>query len=302
MVDGFPAASDITIFNGHITGSVTYNGGTGTFAGPGFLNGISVAEAIMVSNVRVSGVSVSGCLNNGINLSTPGTATVVDSCTVNNAGGFGIVASTVTRSTAYQCGNTAIYTLIASDCYGYSLASVGVLAYETAHNCTGITYGEDSDAVYAYNANNCYGYCANGGTGVDAQTANNCYGTSNYGIGLYAYGAINCYGYGQTSGNGLDASSANNCYGSSSTGTGLSAVTANNCDGFSTGGDGLDANNANNCYGYSLTSGNGISVPGGIAIGSIGYSGSGTGLVAAIANSCISSSGDASISYKYNMP
>ncbi len=106
--------SDITISNGHITGGVTNK--AGVYGGPGFANGINYL--LMPYNVRVTGVTVSGCLNNGIYLGT-GNSTVVESCTVNTVGGSGIVASSVSHSTANQCGNTAITADTASDCYGY---------------------------------------------------------------------------------------------------------------------------------------------------------------------------------------
>ena len=56
--------SDISIFNGHIRGGVT-NDGSGVFSGSGFDSGIYSGGA-PVTNIRVSGVSVVGCLNYGI--------------------------------------------------------------------------------------------------------------------------------------------------------------------------------------------------------------------------------------------
>jgi hypothetical protein len=312
---GMPAATDITILNGHITGGVTYNGGTGTFAGPGFLNGISSGEPALLYNARVSGVSVSGCLNNGISLGNGGSTTVVDSCTVQTVGGQGIWAGTVTRSAAVQCGNSAINANIVSDCYGYSIGSDGIAASETANNCSGYSQSSYGAGLYANTANNCYGYSyGNNGIGVSAVSANNCYGDNfgfgGTGTGLYATTATGCYGtsysgpgvdanianncYGESygSGYGVDANNANNCYGSSSTGGGLFAVTANSCYCYSTGGDGLDADNATGCYAYS-TSGNGISVPFGIANNCYASSSTGTGLNASggIAIGCFAFSG-----------
>jgi hypothetical protein len=206
--------ANITILNGHITGGVTNSGGV--YAGTGFSDGINYASPAP-SNVRVSGLSVSGCQNAGIFFST-NTSTEVDSCTVNTVGGVGIAASIVTRSTAYQCGNIAIQGNIASDCYGYSTGNNGLVASFTANNCYGLSTSTN-----------------NPGDGLDANNANNCFGSSaGGGIGLSASIALNCWGHSDGSSDGLFANhTANSCYGASSTGTGLSAQNANFCFGSS---------------------------------------------------------------------
>jgi hypothetical protein len=298
-------ASDITISNGHITGGVTNK--AGVFGGPGFNNGIGyfLAPPAPPFNVRVIGVTVSGCLYDGINLGT-GNSTVVESCTVNTVGGSGIVASSVSHSTAIQCGNTAILADTASDCYGNSTGDDGVDSTFAANNCYGTSTGSAGISVQG-NANSCYGNSGGAGDGLFAlNNAENCYGTSSSGYGIrVAYGnASNCYGF-SNSGNGLYAGgSADNCRGYCvGLGTGLNTfANANNCYGGCDGaGIGLSTgDSANNCSGYSATSGTGLSAR--IAIGCYGRSASGTGLAATVANSCISSSGDGSISNKYNMP
>src|ERR1039458_9306742 len=58
--------NDITIFNGHIKGGVTNN--AGVYSGPGFASGIDHVSPPL--NVRVTGVSVSGCSYYGIYLGT----------------------------------------------------------------------------------------------------------------------------------------------------------------------------------------------------------------------------------------
>ena len=192
----------------------------------------------------MTGVTVSGCAYSGINVGT-GNSTVVESCTVNSVGGSGIIASSVSHSTAYQCGSTAISADNASDCYGY---------------CTGSGEGLSVN----FTANNCYGNSDSyTGIYVSQGNANNCYGNSNgSGYGLYAGG------------------SAENCYGNSSSGNGLSTGAANNCVGYTFGsGDGLDAGAAITCGGESEY-GDGLNVSGGIAIGCIGESSFGTGLLA----------------------
>ncbi len=255
--------SDITISNGHITGGVTNK--SGVYGGPGFAIGISFLQPppMWPYNVRVTGVSVSGCLNNGISLGT-GNSTVVESCTVNNIGGIGIEASSVSHSTAVQCGDTAIFADTASDCYGY---------------CTG--YG---DGLYAGTANNCSGGSAGSGSGIYVDLANNCSGASGSGPGIYAgRSATSCTGQ-SSSGDGLDVGEvANNCYGTSTSGTGLSASIATSCWGTSQSTTGLSASQ--------------------IAIGCYGVSSSSTGLSAPIANSCAGSGTPAyTVTHPYNMP
>src|ERR1017187_8813881 len=109
--------TDITIRNGHITGGVTYSGGN--YTGSGFASGIYCSFPL--NNVLVSGVSVSGCAYYGIYLF--GNSTTVESCTVQTIGNFDILANAVLRSTASQCGSSAIIAVIASGCFG--LATFG---------------------------------------------------------------------------------------------------------------------------------------------------------------------------------
>jgi hypothetical protein len=199
---------NLTILNGFIQGGVTNN--AGTYNGPGFQNGISYSGTAS-ANVRVTGISVSGCLDYGINLNT-GDSTVVESCTVRTVGGRGIIANSIKSSVAVYCGSDALYGSYVSDSRGHSGSGTGLYA-TTAQNCYG-----DSDS----------------GTGLDAYTAHNCYGYSGSSTGLYATTAQNCYGD-SDSGTGLDAYTAHNCYGYSRNGTGLSAYTALNCLGYSGG-------------------------------------------------------------------
>jgi hypothetical protein len=271
--------NDITILNGHIKGGVTNNGDI--FSGPGFANGISYSTA--PDGVLVSRVSVSGCLVNGIYLGFDNTT--VESCTVQTAGSYGILASGVSHSIALSCGNYGIYADNPSDCHGES--------------------GGSGSGVYAYQtANNCFGY-SDTGTGLDGTTANNCYGTSNTGSGVSVAVANNCYGSTSSGSYGLDAFNANNCYGYDfGNGVGLDADAANNCYGQANGsGTGVSAGTAIGCYGYDIgTTGTGLEVSG-VALGCYGQSpGSGVGINAHIANSCVVGDGTTNITYKYNMP
>jgi hypothetical protein len=270
--------ADITILNGRIKGGVTNNGGV--FNGPGFANGIKYSAGLL-ANVRVAGVSVSGCLNYGIYLNTG----VVESCTVQTVGNYGIVASSISHSTAVGCGNDAIFADNAANCYGFSSSSYGVHA-TSAENCRGAS----SSSI-----------------GLDALTANNCYGSSGSGYGISVLTANNCFGSSTNGGGGLRADSANNCEGQANgVNPGLLARSANNCVGINTAnGTGLDVSSvATSCYGQS-NSGTGLhSLV--IAIGCHGYSvGAGIGLSAFTADICRGTNGGGvseSVTHPHNMP
>jgi hypothetical protein len=180
--------SDITIVNGHIVSGVTVN--NGTFEGPGFNNGIEANQATGYPfNVRVSGVSVSGCLGDGVNVGSFG-ANTAESCVVNAVGGAGIDASYVSHCTAFYCGRAGINAGNASDCAATSLTGIGFLA-STANNCYGSS--QDGPGLYAITANNCYGFSGDG-TGLDVTdgTAIGCFGSSQDGVGISANIANSC--------------------------------------------------------------------------------------------------------------
>jgi len=216
---------NLAILNGHVQSGVTNN--AGTYGGPGFGYGIAYDSPPLV-NVRVVGVSVSGCRYDGIYLGWDDT-TVVEGCTVRTVGSFGIIASTIKNSVALDCGSTGIYGQQVSDSRG---------------ECPGSSTG-----LYAYTAQNCYGVSVSG-YGLYATTALNCRGYSDSGYGLYAYTtALNCYGY-SDSGTGLYAyRSAIGCYGYTATGPrALYARTAAFCTGYDNGGRAIEATVANGCY------------------------------------------------------
>lgn len=320
--------ANIAIYNGIIRGGVT-NNGSGVFSGPGFDSGIYYASGIPV-NVRVANISVSGCLTYGIclDLSASRSGMVVESCTVNNVGGQGIVGDTVTDSTAISCGADAIAANQASHCRGTSFGGQGVVA-KSAQNCYGSTVSGFT-GMNVTTAENCWGQSFSSATyGLLAAVAQNSEGSgTGTTIGLSASTANNCFGTSSGSGTGLSSSrTANNCWGSSATGTGLSAAVAQNCYGLSTSGGGLSAdklaNNcygsgggtgismsgniagsgiANNCFGVATIAGNGILAR--IVTGSYGQSPNGYGISAYIANSCDGSGTPLGVgaTYKYNMP
>ena len=256
--------SDISILNGHILSGVT-NNGSGVYSGSGFAYGIDYSSSSPV-NTRVSGVSVAGCLNYGIYLNA-GNSTVVEACTVRTVGNYGIFASAIKGSAAVDCGGTAIYGDLASDCQGQSTGSGNGLDVTTAQNCEGTS--RTSYGLFIYT------------------TALNCRGFSTSYYGLYVFNtAQNCYGYSGGGSPGIFAEIASNCYGESALNRGISANVAISCIGLSDGGSyGVFATSiANTCYGISAT-GTGLGTT--IAIGCIGANNSGPSVLA---------------SYKYNMP
>jgi parallel beta-helix repeat protein len=216
--------SDVTIRNGFIQGGVTYSGGS--YSGNGFFRGIFYIGSAPF-NVRVTGVSVSGCAAYGIRLNDSASS-IVESCTVQSCGNSGIYANTVSRCTVYQCGIAAIHAVIASDCYGYST--------------------DGGTGIATTTANNCYGQSTGSGTGLSATIANNCYGISGTGFGISASNAVNCYG--STSGGagfaGLNATTGGQIASFSrgvslGAATGLIAGIANTCTGSSTSGTAIVA-------------------------------------------------------------
>ena len=302
---------NLAIVNGFIEGGVT-NNGSGVYTGSGFAYGISYSATAPV-NVRVSAVSVSGCLNHGINLFQ--NATVVQSCTVQTVGSYGIVADAVSDSTARDCGQTAISANTANHCSGESQGGVGVSARtadncygssassygvwgSTANDCVGFSAGSSVGLYADYAANNCYGYSTNS-TGLSTHTATGCYGYSVNNTGVDAYTASGCYGQ-SGSGSGIWAYCAHNCYGQSSSGYGLRAdYSVENCYGHSGTNAGLYANYAAlNCYGWSDGSGYGL-FANVTALNCYGRSGSGVGLWTSTAQNCYGSGADTGL-YAYN--
>jgi len=216
--------TNVTILNGIISSGVVNN--AGTYSGKGFGYGIFTGTGA-TSNVRVSGISVSGCQNVGIALGDDDS--LVESCTVTTMGASGISATVVSNSKVKDCG------------------IIGILA-ETANNC----YAENcvSDAINVNVANNCEGGSSGDGDGITSESANNCIGSSNMGAGVSSSVANNCRGS-SLSGTGLEANTANDCYGSSNDSYGINAGTTMGCAGTSINGIGLAAYNAAFCTGSS---------------------------------------------------
>jgi hypothetical protein len=314
------ACTNVSVFNGNITSSVTYNGAT--YSGGGFAYGI-YSEGTC-ANLRASRITVNGCLDDGINLGI-NDSSVAEFCTVNTVGGVGVSADSVANCTALLCGLDGIYGIVVQNCYGSATGNDdGVVADTSAINCYGTCAGNGA-GVSTELAENCDGYCSSDGMGLDvldnainstgysstgegisAATAQNCQGgSSGNNNGIYAQIAMNCQGNSQT-GNGISAVNlAENCVGSSNAGTDygvISYANAVNCVGFSENGGGVYASSvATGCTGTSYGSGTGVQAD--IAQTCDGSSNTGTGVIATVGVSCVGSGAHTyTITDKYNMP
>jgi hypothetical protein len=214
-------ASDVTILNGHIRGGVTYNGSS--YTGPGFQTGVNSSTS---PNVRISGISVTGCASFGIYGGAE-----VDHCTLWNIANTGISADSVNECVVYYCGGTAIFGQTIANSVGIATASGSGINGLTAVNCFGAS--TNSVGINCYVASSCRGETI-GGYGINSFVATGCYGKSwGNGNAISATFASYCYGFADFSGTGVGASYAIGCYGFSNSGTGLSASYGNFC--FATG-------------------------------------------------------------------
>lgn len=179
---------NITITNGHIRGSVTQLGGA--FSGGGFQNGIFPFSGAP-TNARISRISVSGCMSNGISLSQSDRSNVVESCTVSTIGGIGISADQIADSSAMECFSYGCVAAVISNSSGWAFDSAGITA-RVVQNCRGIG---KTRGILAYEAvTNSYGQVASGnGPGIETYgTASFCRGSSQAGFAISAPIAIGC--------------------------------------------------------------------------------------------------------------
>jgi hypothetical protein len=310
--------ANITIKNGLISSGVTVV--AGNYQGSGFLWGVAHLGS-PARNVRVSGLTVTGCQYGGIYIDRKNT--VIQSCVVDTAGDTGIFASSVFDSTAVNCGNNGIYADWAYNCAGTAIANGNGIYANNAYNCNGTTStgtglyavnvaancsgGATSSAgstigVSANTANNCLGYIPGGSAAIRAGIANDCYGQCDgSGVGVWAtYAAKTCYGT-SGSGDGIHATIAENCqaYGSQ---YGLVATSAINCYGSAVSHDAVRTTIAIGCFGQSAAS-LGSGIESGISAFSDGVnSGAGNGIDGIIANSCFTTPDNGAVDHKYNMP
>jgi len=302
--------SEIAIFNGFVRGRVFIDGG-GIYRGPGFYNGIFCAGFPL--RVRVQGVSITGCQQNGINLGGAGNYTLVRDCAVYVAGGNGIAATTVTDCTVEYAGMSGISAVTVNnstydDTHGSTLGAATGIAAATVNNCVSAVSGSGK-GIYAYSVANSYGGSASG-TGIEALSgALNCYGASSSGYGLRAWRtAETCSGV-STSSEGIHGDGVlQNCNGQSGTGYGINCLGAvTGCYATSPGGTGLQAATANDCYGAgglngliatnalnssgvcTATNSGGLGLNAKTALNCYGQSGGGAGLSALSAENCYGS-------------
>ena len=270
--------SGIHILNGHIQGTVTYNGST--FSGGGFDTGIFAGGSSV--SWRVTGVSVVGVSSLGIGDFQ--NFAIVDSCNVQTINGIGIAGGVVSNCRAHQCFSTGIMANTALDCVATGSSINSCIQATAATNCSGVNSGGGA-GITASTVNTCFGQ-SNSSVGINATIAQNSYGVSASNIGLNVFTATNCYGSSSGSNNGIHANTANNCYGESTSNRGINTDIATGCYGVSHGGS----------FGLAATY---------IANSSYGKSDTGTGLSSYIANSCRgdnSSGPSVLVSFKYNMP
>ncbi len=221
------AQQGITIRNGHIVGSFTYDPSTGTGSGSGFARGIFSSS--IIRNSLVSGLTIRGTSTDGIYLDQGST---IDHCVVEHCGGMALRAQVVTNSSAIDC-NSGIAGETLSNCQAIAY-NAAINATQTASNCTGTSTA--GTGLNAANAENCIG-TSTSGTGLNAtQTATGSTGTTASGkYGLYVLGsATGCSGLSGYGYAGLFARIALDCDGNCPGGTyGLLADgAATNCTGF----------------------------------------------------------------------
>jgi hypothetical protein len=267
---------DIYVFNGHIAGGVTNN--AGVYGGPGFVDGIYANGG--GRNIKVSHVSVSGCLSRGIIIGVFATSSI-ESCQVDTVGSYGLWATTIRDSVASGCGDTSMVGETIVNCFCTSSSASTTINGLSVQNC----YAENTmgPAINARLAQNCSGSSTGTGRGLSAFTAINCAGSASAGDGLFAQTAQNCFGQGGGTGRGIFGTVVQNCYGSTTgSGAGIAATVVNNCYAFSSTGPGISGSIVTGSYGSS-TSGPGITTI--TANGSLGFGTPGV-----------------NATYKYNMP
>jgi hypothetical protein len=180
---------DLTIFNGHIRGSVSNNGGN--YTGNGFNDGIN-SPGGAVLNAQVRGVTVSGCKSSGIDLAAiPGISTVIESCVVRSVGGRGIAADVVSHCSATDCGGGAISGGAVLNCTAKSTGSFGIDA-DVVQNCHAI--GANKGILAGMSVTNSYGECLGADPGISCPsgTVSFSQGKSVTGFAIYSSIAIGC--------------------------------------------------------------------------------------------------------------
>ena len=199
------SARDVSIFNGHIVGGITYSGSF--TSGPGFANAIRGPGAGSNSTgILVRDVTVSGC-GSGILVFT-NASTSVQHCAVSTVTGEGIDAETVTDSSVFRSGGNGINATVAQNCSARNIINGFGLVAANAANC----FGQSTSGTGLFagtNATNCLGTTTSGAYGLSAgATASFCRGSNgSAGVGLNATIAIGCTGSAATGGTPITAGS-----------------------------------------------------------------------------------------------
>ena len=193
-------ARNITILNGFIRGYAT-NDGAGNYGGSGFASGIMNA-GFAAANIRIDGITVSGCIANGISPNSS-SSSLVENCTVQTVGASGITASIIKNSSAYDCGFIPLSGITVIDCTGESKSSYGGSAIQgtTVENCYAIFDGTGNGAgIIASLVKNSHGASYGSGPGISADNVENSSGTAILNTAIYVNNsAVDCSG---TSGGG----------------------------------------------------------------------------------------------------
>lgn len=196
------ATQNVTISNGSIVSSFTYNGTA--FTGQGFSAGIlTVGEG--KKNVVVRDITVSGVGGRGISLETTSNA-IVDSCAVNTVGGNGIMATVVRDCAVHNAGGEfGIWAWQIENSRGHSVGGSGIHGVERVAHSSGETrhaavgsHGivSEGDVTHSYGRAS----VAGSGNGIRAQfgVVSNSSGRSNGGDGIYADTVVASYGFAAT--------------------------------------------------------------------------------------------------------
>ena len=176
-------ADSVTVINGHIAGSVFYDGDAmgDQFTGPGFLHGVS---GLTPANIQIKGITVTGVDADGINLkdfsvqNLVHSSTLVESCTVRTVGGRGIFGSVVKNCNVAECGDTGIQGLVVSNCRARSVGGSGIEGDAVDH-CIGNSTGSSNvdSGIRAFSVSNSRGFAFDG-YGIFAGTISHCRGSS----------------------------------------------------------------------------------------------------------------------------
>ena len=143
---------------------------------------------------QISKVIIIGCSENGINLDdTPSSLTSADSCLVEGMGKTGIVANSVTNSSAIRCNNGGIRGVTVNNSRVHSGGGVGINAslISNCHSHSGFL-----DAIQGELVNHSYGHSFYG-HGIKADNVSHCIGKADEGNGIVAENIVS-FSFGHT--------------------------------------------------------------------------------------------------------